>query len=72
MYVFTKLGLKKGSLSSKNGTNLQGFNGSITCLYGFIELLVAFGEESARRTLVVSCKSVYNHILWIPTLAWHP
>lgn len=46
------------------GSDLQGFNGSVTKSWGFMELFVTFGEEETSRTIkvqfvVVDCPSLY-------------
>ncbi|MCI07920.1 hypothetical protein A2U01_0028990, partial [Trifolium medium] len=75
--LFTKLGLKKENLAPYHNTYLQGFIGAITRPWGFVDLLVTFGEGeivNSERTVDVQffvdpCKSVYNCILGRPTLA---
>lgn len=60
--LFTKLGLKK-ILVPQMETDLRGFNKMVTCLCGFIKLLVTLGEENDAKNidvdfLVAHCKSV--------------
>ncbi|XP_058760264.1 uncharacterized protein LOC131633581 [Vicia villosa] len=56
------------------GSDLQGFNGITTKPWGYVELLVSFGEGEASRQvktrfLVIDCKTLYNCIIGRPTLA---
>ena len=56
------------------GSNLQGFNGSNSNLWGYIELFVTFEEETTSRQvkvwfLVIDCTSLYNYIIGRQTLA---
>ncbi|XP_058766541.1 uncharacterized protein LOC131640151 [Vicia villosa] len=56
------------------GSDLQGFNGTTTKPWGYVELLVSFGEGEASRQvktrfLVINCKTLYNCIIGRPTLA---
>ena len=56
------------------GSDLQGFNGTTTRPWGYVELAVTFGEEETTRTikpqfLVIDCPSLYQCILGRPTLA---
>ncbi|CAJ2674998.1 unnamed protein product [Trifolium pratense] len=67
------------SLSEKNlvpyvGPDLQGFNGSTTKPWGYVDLIVTFGEEKAMKSvrtqfMVVDCPSLYNCIIGRTTLA---
>ncbi|GAU49235.1 hypothetical protein TSUD_183260 [Trifolium subterraneum] len=56
------------------GSDLQGFNGSTTKPWGYVDLIVTFGENKAMKSvkvkfLVVDCPSLYNCIIGLPTLA---
>ncbi|GAU42817.1 hypothetical protein TSUD_288450 [Trifolium subterraneum] len=56
------------------GSDLQGFNGSTTKPWGYVDLIVTFGENKAMKSvkvkfLVVDCPSLYNCIIGRPTLA---
>ncbi|GAU38515.1 hypothetical protein TSUD_396320 [Trifolium subterraneum] len=56
------------------GSDLQGFNGSTTKPWGYVDLIVTFGENKAMKSvkvkfLVVDCQSLYNCIIGRPTLA---
>ncbi|GAU28915.1 hypothetical protein TSUD_59270, partial [Trifolium subterraneum] len=56
------------------GSDLQGFNGSTTKPWGYVDLIVTFGENKAMKSvkvkfLVVDCSSLYNCIIGRPTLA---
>ncbi|GAU47361.1 hypothetical protein TSUD_403640 [Trifolium subterraneum] len=56
------------------GSDLQGFNGSTTKPWGYVYLIVTFGENKAMKSvkvkfLVVDCPSLYNCIIGRPTLA---
>ncbi|GAU41009.1 hypothetical protein TSUD_178480 [Trifolium subterraneum] len=57
-----------------NQTHPQGFNGSTTKPWGYVDLIVTFGENKAMKSvkvkfLVVDCPSLYNCIIGRPTLA---
>ncbi|PNY15649.1 hypothetical protein L195_g012350 [Trifolium pratense] len=75
--LFTKLGLQKKDLVLYKGTYLQGFNGSTTRPWGFLDVPVTFWDgkkKDLKRTInvqffVVSRRSVYNCILGKPTFA---
>lgn len=56
------------------GSYLQGFNGTVTKPWGFMELIVSFGEAEMARAikvqfLVVHCSSIYQCIFGWLTLA---
>ncbi|GAU27038.1 hypothetical protein TSUD_314000 [Trifolium subterraneum] len=56
------------------GSDLQGFNGSTTKPWGYVDLIVTFGENKVMKSvkvkfLVVDCPSLYNCIIGRPTLA---
>ncbi|GAU51226.1 hypothetical protein TSUD_136230 [Trifolium subterraneum] len=56
------------------GSDLQGFNGSTTKPWGYVDLIVTFGENKTMKSvkvkfLVVDCPSLYNCIIGRPTLA---
>ncbi|GAU27977.1 hypothetical protein TSUD_373720 [Trifolium subterraneum] len=56
------------------GSDIQGFNGSTTKPWGYVDLIVTFGENKAMKSvkvkfLVVDCPSLYNCIIGRPTLA---
>ncbi|GAU38058.1 hypothetical protein TSUD_146160 [Trifolium subterraneum] len=70
---------KASSLTEENlvpyvGSDLQGFNGSTKKRWGYVDLIVTFGEDKAMKSvkvkfLVVDCPSLYNCIFGRPTLA---
>jgi len=56
------------NLSPYVGGELYGFNGSSTQPWGYVQLLVTFGEGEAKKTitipfLVIDCPSLYNCII---------
>jgi hypothetical protein len=60
---FNILQLDQSHLAPYVGSELQGFNGATTKLWGYVDLIVTFGEEEADRTvkvkfLVVDCPSL--------------
>ncbi|GAU50523.1 hypothetical protein TSUD_177730 [Trifolium subterraneum] len=66
--------LTKENLVPYVGSDLQGFNGSTTKPWGYVDLIVTFGENKAMKSvkvkfLVVDCPSLYNCIIGRPTLA---
>jgi hypothetical protein len=66
--LFKTLQLTKKNLSPYVGDELYGFNGSSAQPWGYVELLVTFGEEEAKKTikipfLVIDCPSLYNCII---------
>jgi hypothetical protein len=72
--LFKTLQLTEKNLSPYVGDELYGFNGSSTQQWGYVELLVTFGEEEAKKTikipfLVIDCPSLYNCITWRTGLA---
>ncbi|MCI19167.1 hypothetical protein A2U01_0040322, partial [Trifolium medium] len=75
--LFEKHGLKREDLSSYEGTDLQGFNGSTIRPCGLINLPVTFEIKESKHShktiemqfLVILCESPYNCILGRPTLA---
>src|SRR3954471_14205269 len=55
------------------GSDLQGFNGTVTKPWGFVELIVSIGSTETARVikvqfLVIDCPSIYQCILGHPTL----
>jgi len=65
---FKILKLTEKNLSPYVGNELYGFNGSSTQPWGYVELLVTFGEKEAKKTikiqfLVIGCPSLYNCII---------
>src|SRR3954469_21838693 len=73
-HLFRTLQLDESHLTPYVGSDLQGFNGATTKTWGYVELIVTFGEEEASRQvktrfLVIDCKTLYNCIIGRPTLA---
>ncbi|GAU32292.1 hypothetical protein TSUD_63090 [Trifolium subterraneum] len=71
--LFKVLQLTEENLVSYVGSGLQGFNGSTTKPWGYVDLIVTFGENKAMKSvkvkfLVVDCPSLYNYIIRRPTL----
>jgi hypothetical protein len=72
--LFKTLQLTEKKLPPYVGADLQGFNGATTKPWGYVDLIVTFGEEEAAKSiniqfLVVDCPSLYNCIIGIPALA---
>ncbi|GAU32257.1 hypothetical protein TSUD_53840 [Trifolium subterraneum] len=72
--LFKVLQLTEENLVPYVGSDLQGFNGSTTKPWGYVDLIVTFGENKAMKSvkvkfLVVNCPSLYNCIIRRPTLA---
>ncbi|MCI11018.1 hypothetical protein A2U01_0032117, partial [Trifolium medium] len=72
--LFKTLQLTEKNLVPYVGADLQGFNGSTTKPWGYVDLIVTFGEEKAMKSvkvqfLVVDCPSLYNCIIGRTTLA---
>ncbi|GAU30613.1 hypothetical protein TSUD_62330 [Trifolium subterraneum] len=72
--LFKVLQLTEENLVPYVGSDLQGFNGSTTKPWGYVDLIVTFGENKAIKSvkvkfLVVDCQSLYNCIIGRPTLA---
>ncbi|GAU21867.1 hypothetical protein TSUD_33630 [Trifolium subterraneum] len=68
------LQLTEENLVTYVGYDLQGFNGSKTKHWGYVDLVVTFGENKAMKSvkvkfLVVDCPSLYNCTIGRPTLA---
>ena len=66
--LFKTLQLTKKNPSPYVGNELYGFNGSFTQPWGYVELLVTFGEKETKKTikipvLVIDCPSLYNCII---------
>jgi len=66
--LFKTLQLTEKNLSPYVGNELYGFNGSSTQPWGYVELLVTFGDKEAKKTikipfLVIDCPSLYNCII---------
>jgi len=66
--LFKTLQLTEKNLSPYVGGELYGFNGSSTQPWGYIQLLVTFGEGEAKKTItvpfmVIDCPSLYNCII---------
>jgi len=62
------------NLSPYVGNEIYGFNGLSTQPWGYVELLVTFGEKEATKTikipfLVINCPSLYNCIIGKTILA---
>ncbi|XP_058760032.1 uncharacterized protein LOC131633330 [Vicia villosa] len=73
-HLFKTLKLDDSHLTPYVGSDLQGFNGTTTKLWGYVELIVTFGEGEASRQvktrfLVIDCKTLFNYIIGRPTLA---
>ncbi|XP_058724210.1 uncharacterized protein LOC131595762 [Vicia villosa] len=73
-HLFQTLQLDDSHLTPYVGSDLQGFNGATTKPWGYVELIVTFGEGEASRQvktrfLVIDCKTLYNCIIGRPTLA---
>ncbi|GAU43325.1 hypothetical protein TSUD_390240 [Trifolium subterraneum] len=72
--LFKVLQLTEENLVPYVGSDLQGLNGSTTKPWGYVDLIVTFGENKAMKSvkvkfLVVDCPSLYNCIIGRPTLA---
>ncbi|XP_058759870.1 uncharacterized protein LOC131633170 [Vicia villosa] len=72
--LFETLQLNDSHLTPYVGSNLQGFNGTMTKPWGFVEIMFSVGSaETARAVkvhfLVNDCPSIYQCILGRPTLA---
>ncbi|GAU38385.1 hypothetical protein TSUD_147530 [Trifolium subterraneum] len=72
--LFKVLQLTEENLVPYVGSDLQGFNGSTTKPWGYVDLIVTFGENKAMKSvkvkfLVIDCPSLYNCIVGRPTLA---
>ncbi|MCI42049.1 hypothetical protein A2U01_0063284, partial [Trifolium medium] len=54
------------------GADLQGFNGSTTKPWGYVDLIVTFGDKAMKsvkvQVLAVDCPSLYNCIISRTTL----
>jgi hypothetical protein len=66
--LFKTLQLTDQNLSPNVGNELYGFNGSSTQPWGYVELLVTYGEKETKKTiripfLVIDCPSLYNCII---------
>ncbi|GAU41589.1 hypothetical protein TSUD_271980 [Trifolium subterraneum] len=66
--LFKVLQLTEKNLVPYVGSDLQGFNGSTTKPWGYVDLIVTFGENKAMKSvkvkfLVVDCPSLYNCII---------
>jgi len=77
--LFKTLQLTEKNLSPYVGGELYGFNSSCTQPWGYVQLLVTFGEGEAKNTitvpfLVIECPSLYNCIIGrtrLPNWALH-
>ncbi|PNX69437.1 hypothetical protein L195_g064436, partial [Trifolium pratense] len=49
--LFKTLQLSEKNLIPYVGPDLQGFNGSTTKLWGYVDLIVTFGEEKAMKSV---------------------
>ncbi|CAJ2652721.1 unnamed protein product [Trifolium pratense] len=72
--LFKTLQLSEKNLVPYVGPDLQGFNGSTTKPWGYVDLIVTFGEEKAMKSvrtqfMVVDYPSLYNCIIGRTTLA---
>jgi hypothetical protein len=66
--LFKTLQLTEKNLSPYVGNELYDFNDSSTQPWGYVELLITFGEKEAKKTrkipfLVIDCPSLYNCII---------
>jgi len=66
--LFKTLQLTEKNFSPYVGSELYGFNGSSTQPWGYVQLLVTFGEEEAKKTISIpfseiDCPSLYNCII---------
>ncbi|XP_058760051.1 uncharacterized protein LOC131633358 [Vicia villosa] len=73
-HLFKTLKLDDSHITPYVGSDLQGFNGATTKPWGYVELIVTFGEGEASRQvktrfLVIDFKTLYNCIIGRPTLA---
>ncbi|GAU27461.1 hypothetical protein TSUD_161470 [Trifolium subterraneum] len=71
--LFKVMQLTEENLVPYVGSDLQGFNGSTTKPWGYVDLIVTFGENKAMKSvkvkfLVVDCPSLYNCIIGRSTL----
>ncbi|XP_058765791.1 uncharacterized protein LOC131639306 [Vicia villosa] len=72
--LFKTLQVNDIHLSPYIGSDLQGFNGTMTKPWGFVELIVSIGSAETARAikvqfLVIDCPPIYQCILRRPTLA---
>ncbi|GAU45958.1 hypothetical protein TSUD_301670 [Trifolium subterraneum] len=72
--LFKVLQITEENLVPYVGSDIQGFNESTTKPWGYVDLIVTFGENRAMKSvkikfLVVDCPSLYNCIIGRPTLA---
>ncbi|GAU46047.1 hypothetical protein TSUD_191180 [Trifolium subterraneum] len=71
--LFKVLQLTEENLVPYVGSDLQGFNGSTTKPWGYVDLNVTFGDKTMKsmkiKFLVVDWPSLYNCIIGRPTLA---
>ncbi|GAU45421.1 hypothetical protein TSUD_182900 [Trifolium subterraneum] len=72
--LFKVLQLTEENFVPYVGSYLQGFNGSTTKPWGYVDLIVTFDENKAMKSvkvkfLVFDCPSLYNCIIGRPTLA---
>lgn len=66
--LFKKMNLERGNLLPCEGSNLQAFNGTTTCPWGYVEMVISVDDRKDVRSvifkfLIVSCKSIHNCIL---------
>jgi len=66
--LFKTLQLMEKNLSPYVGNELYGFNSLSTQPWGYVELLVTFGEKETKKTIkipfmVIDCPSLYNCII---------
>ncbi|MCI09581.1 hypothetical protein A2U01_0030668, partial [Trifolium medium] len=72
--LFRVLGLDREHLSPYVGSDLQGFNGSTSKPWGYVDLIVTFDQgETAKsikvKFLVIDCESLYKCIIGRTALA---
>jgi hypothetical protein len=72
--LFRVLGLEREHLSPYVGSDLQGFNGSTSRPWGYVDLIVTFGHAQTAKSikikfLVIDCDSLYQCILGKTALA---
>jgi len=72
--LFKTLHMTEKNLSPFVGSKLSGFNGSSTKPWGYVDLLVTFGEGEGKKTIkisfmVIDCSSLYNCIIGMTGMA---
>ncbi|PNX98241.1 retrotransposon-related protein [Trifolium pratense] len=72
--LFKVLGLEREHLSPYVGSDLQSFNGSTSKPWGYVDLIVTFGQGRTAKSikvkfLVIDCDSLYQCIIGRTSLA---